>query len=364
MPRRWEMLGRGFMLLWVVQIVLTIQTMGTFHLPIDIFVAQSVGLIAVGVIHAWYWSRVAGSGVALAGMTALGAMLVVVTAIELASPAGTGIGLYLFAAVLAGAAFSWKRSWIAILLVALVTFAQHQARGTSLPLSTSDAVQSALIGLLAAGARYAVIAQTELARTRAELARLAVLAERNRFARDLHDTLGQGLTLIVLKAEVVSGLLESGQVEASRQVSEIAQVARESLARARSAVSGYRQPSLADELRHSASALAAAGIAVHQDVAADDIPEAIRSALAWAVREGTTNILRHSVARKVDIKIRRSRDNTELQIVDDGDGPSAVRFGNGLDGLRERAHALGGELTVGRRPPTGFQLRLDLPTPK
>src|SRR5690349_21330465 len=130
MPRRWEVLGRAFLVAWVLQLGLTIQTMASFHLPSAIFLAQSLGLITVGAIHTWYWTRVAGTGNTVAGVVALTGMLVVVTAMQLPSPAGLGVGLYTFAAVLAGAAFTWRRSWIAIGVVTVVTFVQHEIRGT------------------------------------------------------------------------------------------------------------------------------------------------------------------------------------------------------------------------------------------
>src|SRR5205814_4099249 len=132
MPRRWEILGRAFMVAWVLQLVLTIQTMATFHLPAGIFFANSLALVVLGAVHVWYWLRVAGSGNTTAGLVALVAMLVVTTAIELPSPAGLGIGLYVFAAILAGAAFTWRRSWIAILVVALVRSEEHTSELQSL----------------------------------------------------------------------------------------------------------------------------------------------------------------------------------------------------------------------------------------
>ena len=100
----------------------------------------------------------------------------------------------------------------------------------------------------------------ELTAARAELAETAVIRERERFARDLHDLLGHSLSVIALKAELAGRLLPDQPAQAAGEVAEVEQVARQALSEVRQAVSGYRQPTLEGELAGARMALSAAGI--------------------------------------------------------------------------------------------------------
>src|SRR5439155_22388060 len=119
---------------------------------------------------------------------------------------------------------------------------------------------SAGIGLLVAVMADLRLRNQQLSEARAELARMAVAQERERFARDLHDLLGHSLSVIALKAELAGRLLREQPAEAAGHVSEIEQVARGALTEVREAVSGYRQPTLDDEIAGAKMALSAAGI--------------------------------------------------------------------------------------------------------
>src|SRR5205823_2495273 len=119
---------------------------------------------------------------------------------------------------------------------------------------------SAGIGLLVAVMADLRLRNQELSEARAELARMAVAQERERFARDLHDLLGHSLSVIALKAELAGRLLPGRPDEAAEEVAELEQVARGALTEVREAVSGYRQPTLEGELAGARMALSAAGI--------------------------------------------------------------------------------------------------------
>ena len=202
----------------------------------------------------------------------------------------------------------------------------------------------------------------ELREARAELAELAVAEERLRFARDLHDLLGHDLSLIALKAELAGKLLPERVDDAATEVSQIKALTRNALGQVREAVDGYRRPTLAGELAGARAALEAAGIelSVEQpNVALDPDSESV---LAWTVREGATNMLRHSGARHASITVRPGTAGTEVEISDDGRGETgAADAGHGLEGLRERALSMGGELDVGEAAEGGFRLRVSVP---
>jgi two-component system sensor histidine kinase DesK len=239
-----------------------------------------------------------------------------------------------------------------------------------------------------------------LRRTRADLARAAVAEERLRIARDLHDLLGHSLSLITLKAELAGRVIGTDPGRAASEIAELESVARQSLSDVRAAVAGYRQPDLAGELVSARQLLDSAGI-VSRISAPDTLGLSLEvdAALAWAIREGTTNVVRHSLATRVDISVSTGpaaavaeiRDNGPA-VADDADplsrlspaGAAAAASppprpdegarhvgaalltqprpgGSGLAGLAERVRSLGGELAAGRIEPSGFRLRVVVP---
>jgi two-component system sensor histidine kinase DesK len=209
-----------------------------------------------------------------------------------------------------------------------------------------------------------------LRRTQAELARVAVAEERLRIARDLHDLLGHSLSLITLKAELSRRLIDTDTGRARAEIGELESVARQSLSDVREAVAGYRQPDLAAELAAARQLLTAAGIACQ--VTAPQVlllPGDVDAVLAWTIREGVTNVVRHSSATRVTITVAVRATTTVVELTDDGPAGSpappapagSVRCGSGLAGLGERVQALGGSLAAGRDPAGGFRLRVSIP---
>jgi two-component system sensor histidine kinase DesK len=242
--------------------------------------------------------------------------------------------------------------------------------GVTLPLAGADdstvisiAATTAGIGALFVALGGVIRANIELRAARAELAELAVAEERLRFARDLHDLLGQSLSLIALKAQLAGRLLPDRPEEAARHIAELQTVSRDALAEVREAVSGYRTPTLAQELAGARIALEAAGIEARLDNPAVTLPPDVEAVLAWTVREGATNVIRHSGARHATIRIEPGLAAANAEIVDDGAGGNGVGTGHGLVGLRERVQGLGGELDAGPAPDGGFRLRVSVPVP-
>lgn len=191
-----------------------------------------------------------------------------------------------------------------------------------------------------------------------EIERLATVAERERIARDLHDLLGHTLSVIVLKAELASRLMERDPARAATEVADVERISRTALTEVRAAVQGYRGQSLARELEGARRTLAAAGIAVETDIEAVELPEARDEVLALAVREAITNIIRHSSAHSVRIELQSRSEGVRLTVADDGRGGDAPE-GSGLRGMRERLAAFGGSLE--RDTTTGTRLSIVLP---
>jgi two-component system sensor histidine kinase DesK len=243
------------------------------------------------------------------------------------------------------------------------------SRGTSL---SNDL--NVLIGPpLAAVITYMAVRRGELfdtlRDTRAELARMAVANERLRIGRDLHDLLGHSLSLITVKAELAGRLIESNPDRAAREITELQTVARRSLGEVRAAVTSYRQPNLAAELAEARQLLAAAGMDCRIAApAAVDLAPDVDELLAWIVREGATNAVRHSGARIVTITVTTAAGELIAEVADDGTGPvrsaerSAGGHGSGLVGLAERARKAGAQFTVGEGlGGSGFRILVRVP---
>jgi two-component system sensor histidine kinase DesK len=186
-----------------------------------------------------------------------------------------------------------------------------------------------------------------------ENAKLAVDNERNRFARDLHDILGHSLTVITVKAELAQRLVDVDPERARAELADLERLSRDALADVRRAVSGYRELTLPGELARARAALAAAGIEPRLPQSADDVPSDLRELFAWTVREGVTNVIRHSAARSCEIVLTP----TSAEIRDDGRGPGSCVDGSGLTGLRERSAAAGATLITRALEP-GFSLQV------
>src|SRR5205807_1007026 len=123
-------------------------------------------------------------------------------------------------------------------------------------------------------------------------------------------------------------------------------------------VAGYRQPGLGAELAQARAALASAGIELAVEDGVGTVSDVVATVLAWAVREGATNMLRHSGARHGRVRLSRGDGAVVLEVEDDGrGGPPGPQAGSGLRGLAERAATVGGTLeTSGLADGTGFRL--------
>jgi two-component system, NarL family, sensor histidine kinase DesK len=218
------------------------------------------------------------------------------------------------------------------------------------------------VGLLMVLMRDLRTRNLELMEARAELADVAVAAERERFARDLHDLLGHTLSVVALKAELAGRLLPDQPEQAAVEMGEVETVARQALREVRQAVSGYHQPTLDGELAGARMALSTAGIEADVERAAVTFAPEVEAVLAWAVREGATNVIRHSHARRCTLRISAHLGSAAVEVVDDGPGGLAGGGGgHGLAGLAERAQALRGDVEAGPAAAGGFRLAVSVP---
>jgi two-component system, NarL family, sensor histidine kinase DesK len=184
--------------------------------------------------------------------------------------------------------------------------------------------------------------------TRSELAQLAVMNERTRFARDLHDLLGFSLSAITLKAELIRRLVGSNPARARDELAEVLDIARQALADTRLVASGYRNISLSKEASSVTALLAAAGIDARVEINCGALDETVDTVLATVLREAVTNMLRHSAAQNCSIEAGQVGESIRLRVVNDGvlRSPASDGHHGGLQNLSTRLEAVGGQITV------------------
>ncbi|MDT5036040.1 MAG: two-component system, NarL family, sensor histidine kinase DesK [Micromonosporaceae bacterium] len=308
----------------------------------------------------------------VAGLAVLAAIGVALAATYTGQP-GSWLDILLFVSVAAAATL---RSWSGAIGVAVVGatvltigVAHRQSAG---------ALSGSMFSVVMSGALVLVVSRMiglidELRATRRALAEAAVAEERLRFARDLHDLLGHTLSVIVVKAEVARRVAGRDPGAAVTQAIEIEQIGRQALTEIREAVTGYRTGGLSQELERARASLRDAGIEPTVHTTGPALPGPLDALLTWAVREGVTNVIRHSRARTCRIEVGLTRTRAYTVISDDGGGPGCPADpprhasagsppgGNGLRGLTERMSAVGGTVSAGAGPGTGYRLAVELP---
>lgn len=190
-----------------------------------------------------------------------------------------------------------------------------------------------------------------------EIERLARIAERERIARDLHDLLGHTLSVIILKSELASKLAERDPAKSLEEIRDVERISREALTEVRAAVRGYRSAGLRGEIGSIRSALQDAGVQLVVDAEDVSLAAEQESVLALALREASTNVLRHSRASRCELTIRTDGRSVVLRVRDNGKGGG--HEGTGIKGMRERVEEAGG--TLRRETGDGTTITIELP---
>ncbi len=214
------------------------------------------------------------------------------------------------------------------------------------------------------------VANRQLSEYATQVEDLTIANERQRMARELHDTLSQGLTGIILQLEAVEAHLNNSRPEKAKAIIANAKLqARTTLTDARSAIDDLRQSTPQDlgaALRLEISRFTSAtDIPCSQDF--DELPalpEAVQETITRTVSEALTNIARHAHAQQVRVKLAVAAEHLRITISDDGLGfdPLSVPPGHyGLLGIQERIRLSGGELQIHSQPGSGTTLEIRMP---
>jgi len=359
---RWIKLGRLFMVAWLAFFIYPIGAFLTDRLSAETRIYGLLLLAALALIWGWFWIRIVAGPDRRFMLAAVAGATILLTVFTLRTPPQYG-SLFLYAVIMGGAAFPWRRGVAAVVILSVLAAVIELARGESVTTSTGQLLNELLVGFAAVAGRLLVEANQQLSQAREQIARLAVGEERLRFARDLHDLLGHSLSVIALKSELAGRLMKTTPGLAAHEVEDIENVARDALREVREAVTGYRQPTLSAELAGAREALTAAGMEFRAEQDHAGLPPVVEAVMAWAVREGVTNVMRHSQAKRCSVRISANDGRATVEVVDNGRG-GAPEMGSGLRGLNERVLERGGTLTAAPLPHEGFRLRVTLPLPE
>jgi two-component system sensor histidine kinase DesK len=284
----------------------------------------------------------------------VGALVVlgVLTVVCLGEP-GLACGVYV--AVACVMVFPFRVAASVTLALVIGTIALGAQQDWDSQVGTAFGIAAASVAVL--GLRAVMARNMDLVVAHQENARLAVDNERTRFARDLHDILGHSLTVITVKAELAQKLLDVDLERARAEIADLERLSRDALHDVRRAVEGYRDITLPGELVRARVGLRAAEIEAELPNSTDDVPSELRELFAWTVREGVTNVIRHSGAKHCWVTLTP----TSAEVRDDGCAkPSPDGHGSGLAGLRERAADVGATVVTRELSP-GFSLTVVRP---
>jgi signal transduction histidine kinase len=209
-------------------------------------------------------------------------------------------------------------------------------------------------------------------REREEHARRAAAEEQARIARELHDIITHNVSVMTVQAAAAGDVFETHPGRARQALTSIESTGREALAELRRLLGGVRTgdsslaplPGLA-RLEDLIAQVQAAGLTVELAVEGEprELPAGADLSAYRIVQEALTNTLKHAQASNVNVVVRYGEDAVEVEVVDDGRGPSANggERGHGIIGMRERAALFGGELRVGPAAGRGFSVQARIP---
>lgn len=307
-----------------------------------------------------WWERESVRIVGLVAYFALTALLLPLT--------GTAVAwIWIYVACVAGTLLRQTRVAIGIIVAIVVVQLIVIVAAGQLSESWYIALVTVSMGVMMAAFSQQIETVRELRRAQSEIARLAVIEERSRFSRDMHDVLGHSLTVVTVKSELARRLVPIDQARAESEIADIERLSRSALADLRAAVVGYREMSFSTELAAAQSALTAADIAAHLPRNGDLVDPEFRELFGWVLREGVTNVIRHSGSRNCWVSVTAD----SLEIDDDGKGIAVVgdspagekapgvipvSGGTGLDGLAVRAREAGAQVQAGASERGGLRL--------
>jgi two-component system sensor histidine kinase DesK len=261
---------------------------------------------------------------------------------------GNSCVFMIYASAFAGRLSPQRRAMVVVAAIIALIGLESWALALPWPFWVVGGVFSLVVGAVNVHFHEVARAATRLRESQAQVEQLVRIAERERIARDLHDLLGHTLSVIALKAELAGKLITISPERAAAEIRDVERVTRDTLREVRGAIAGYRSEGLPAELARARLALEAAGVRPEYFAMPVALPAATEAALALAVREAVTNIIRHAAASTCRITVEPRGEAVVLEVVDDGRGGAreGAGSGTGLLAMRERLAGLGGRLDL------------------
>lgn len=270
--------------------------------------------------------------------------------------------------------FKGRRGLISVAVMTAALLAENFVLSLHHPYAISDWLLILAATVAGIGTYFGMIWQTQMVHSREqlhsahlEIERLSKVAERERISRDLHDVMGHELSMITLKSQLATKLIDRDADRAKSEIRDIEHAARQALTRVREYISGMRHPDLTAEWHDAVKLLSAAGItcdadsgmALHQggrpeleaQLANGQNLEEPRRVLAMCLREAITNLVRYSGATRCHLKLQQGNGTLSLELFDNGKGVQTSNQGqnsggNGINGMRARVANVGGRFTM------------------
>lgn len=350
----WERFGWLMGAIWLVFLLFPILALARSNDPL---VVKVLGIAAIVVFAALYiqgfvrinsvdtWQSVAATGARhLVMMAVIMLALIPLLGIEVLAHVPYIVALSMFCLPLVWA-FSIAIASLGICIIAPLLHGSFADHWFFTLIVTLVAITTGLVRVLEQSGAEARAAESEL----------ALAAERDRVARDVHDVLGHSLTVVTVKAELAQRLVDADPEQAKAELDQIQALSRVALAEIRATVTGLRVASLADEVAAADAALSGAGIRAELPDDLGVVDPRHRVLMGWVLREGVTNVVRHSGATCCTVTLG----DASLRVADDGRGIRG-KEGNGLRGIRERVAAADGTITVTPGPAGGTVLEVTL----
>ncbi|MBV9941798.1 MAG: sensor histidine kinase [Solirubrobacterales bacterium] len=317
---------------------------------------------------------------AVLAVTVSAAVLVLILTSQAQFPVGVLVALYTVASRCERPVSIRAAEWVALPITVAVIVNNGPHLGRVIPELAVFAIAWVLGDNIRT--RRAYLAELEaraarLEREREEKARRAVIEERTRIARELHDVIAHNVSVMVVQASAGEELFDVDPKRARESLSAVASTGRAALAELRrllgvirteeeSADAAYSPQPGIEYIAELVRQVRETGLPVQLSVLGEprELPEGVGLCAYRIVQEALTNTLKHADASEAEVSVRYVADALELQVLDDGRGPTPINgetSGHGLIGMRERVALFGGELSTRSRDGRGYEVRARIP---
>ncbi|PSR35060.1 MAG: hypothetical protein C7B46_02585 [Sulfobacillus benefaciens] len=316
-------------------------TLASHTLSIDLKLVGVLGILAFVAIYVWYYRT---AGVQTPSKTLLTAGLFAVLGTVLTILVNDTYACYfVYGGVVLAALKDFKQFALLGMVILLWGTSVALVLGDSLGDATLTFIPFFLIMVMIWGMYRYIEMHNNLLQSQNQVQQLAKSQERLRIAQDLHDVLGQSLSAIVLRAELLGRVAPPSVQE---ELHRIELLARQALVEVRQVVQGHYEPTMVSELRQARTILEQAGIRPVLPERPPDMPVLIDQTLALVLREAVTNVVRHSRATQCVIRFEQEPGQINLSIEDDGIAGGSMHPGQGIGGMRQRVESLRGQMDL------------------